>query len=217
MNFKELFSFLKDLQNNNSKTWMDQNRGRYTRVRDDFINWLDGLNTRLAQIDPEYYNTPGRRAINRINNNLKFHPNKPVYKDHFGAGLDKAPGTGDFYIQIGIRESLLAGGLWRPPNNVLRSIRDAIDYNGEELVEIIRKKSFRETFGELYMDERLKSTPKGYTPSHPYIELLKNKSFAVVCNVTKEQIFKPGFDDFVVEVYTEMLPFRRYLNHAITV
>ena len=114
---------------------MDQNRRRYIRVRDEYINWLDSINRRLARLDPEYYDTPGRRAINRINNNLKFHPEKPVYKDHFGAGLDKAPGSGDFYIQIGLSDSLLAGGLWRPSSTVLRSVRDAIDYNGEELVQ----------------------------------------------------------------------------------
>jgi len=217
MDFKELFNFLKDLEQNNSKSWMDQNRKRYVSIRDSFIEWLDSLNTRLIALDPDYYSTPGRRGINRINNNLKFHPNKPVYKDHFGAGLDKAPGTGDFYIQIGYRESLLAGGLWRPASEVLKSVREAIDYNGEELVRIITNPTFREIFGELYEDKRLSNAPKGFDKNHPHIELLKNKSFAVVCSLSIEQVLDPGFNDYLIEVYMEMLPFRRYLNQAITV
>ena len=114
MNFINLFDFLSELEQNNSKVWMDKNRNRYKEIRTEFIGWLDDLDDTLADIDKHYYRTPGKKGINRINNNLMFHPHKPVYKDHFGAGLDKEPGTGDFYVQIGINESLLAGGIWRP-------------------------------------------------------------------------------------------------------
>ena len=217
MDFKALFSFLETLQKNNNKQWMDQNRKQYRDLRNQFIHWLDKLNSRLSEIDPEYYHTPGKHGINRINNNLMFHPDKPVYKDHFGAGLDKAPGTGDFYVQIGVESSMLAGGLWRPPSKTLASLREAIDYNGEVLKDIINKKSFVKLFGGLYEDERLKSAPKGYTADHPHIELLKNKSFAVAHMLDRKQIMDPAFEEHIIRVYREMLPFRRYLNHAITV
>jgi uncharacterized protein (TIGR02453 family) len=217
MDFKPLFIFLEELEINNSRSWMELNRGRYHTLRDEFILWIDRLNSRLAEVDPDYYHNPGRRSINRINNNLKFHPNKPVYKDHFGAGLDKAPGSADFYIQIGSRESLLAGGLWRPESKVLRSVREAIDYNGEELLSILNKRSFKKTFGNLYPDPKLRSAPKGYPSDHPHIELLKNKTFAVSCRLSRKQILDPRFEDHITAVYLEMLPFRRYLNHALTV
>ena len=128
MDFKRLVNFLIDLQQNNNKSWMDQNRKRYKQVRNDFVAWLDELDNQLADMDDDYFPTSGKKAINRINNNLMFHPHKPVYKDHFAGGLDKAPGAGDFYIEIGIEESLFAGGIWRPEPKKLRSIRDAIDY-----------------------------------------------------------------------------------------
>ncbi len=217
MDFEKLFLFLEDLEQNNSKFWMDQNRKRYLLLRDQFISWLDSLNLSLSEMDPDYYDTPGKKGINRINNNLKFHPDRPVYKDHFGAGLDKAPNTGDFYVQIGSRESMLAGGLWRPAPPVLRSVREAIDYNGEELQAILNKRSFKNTFGSLYKDERLRSAPKGFPRDHPQIELLKNKTFAVVCPLSREQVLAPDFDNYVIEVYMEMLPFRCYLNRALTV
>lgn len=209
--------FLRELDQNNSKEWMDKHRKTYHRQRDSFIHWLDQLNIRLGQIDPDYYSTSGKTAINRINNNLMFHPNKPVYKDHFGAGLDKAPNTGDFYIQIGIRQSLLAGGLWKPEPKKLRSVREAIDYNGEAFMEILNKPSFKKLFGSLYEDEKLLTSPKGYTKDHPYIDLLRNKTFAVEHQLTEDMITDPHFEDYIVEVYREMLPFRRYLNKAITV
>ncbi|MGB5819599.1 MAG: DUF2461 domain-containing protein [Saonia sp.] len=217
MNFKNLIHFLQELHQNNSKEWMDNNRKWYKEVRNGYISWLDKMDLTLARIDDEYYPTPGRKGINRINNNLMFHPHKPIYKDHFGAGLDKRPGTGDFYVEIGMEESMLAGGLWRPDPKTLRSIRDAIDYDGEELKKIIQKKSFRQTFGELVEDEKLKTAPKGFSNEHPHIDLLRNKTYAVMHRLPNKEVLQDDFEEKLVDIYLEMLPFRRYLNKAITI
>ena len=196
---------------------MDDNRAWYQSIRRDFIGWLDMLDLRMAESDPDYYGTPGKKGINRINNNLMFHPNKPVYKDHFGAGLDKAPQSADFYIEIGMKHCMLAGGFWRPDPKTLRNIRDGIDYNGEVLVDILSKPAFRKTFGELYEDERLHKAPKGFANDHPHLELLKNKTFAVVYEFDRATVLRPNFTDLIEKVYFEMLPFRRYLNEAAMV
>ncbi len=217
MNFKNLVHFLQELQKNNTKEWMDANRKWYKEVRDDYIHWLDAINSKLASIDDEYYDTPGRKGINRINNNLMFHPNKPIYKDHFGAGFDKRPNTGDFYVEIGIERSMFAGGLWRPDPKRLRSNREAIDYDGEELKKILNKKSIKERIGGLYEEEKLKSDPKGLSNDHSHIELLRNKTFAVATEFSTALVHKDDFEDFLVDTYKEMLPFRRYLNKAVTV
>lgn len=217
MNFQNQINFLKQLQKNNTKEWMDANRKWYKEVRDDYIDWLDDINAKLAAIDDEYYDTPGKKGINRINNNLMFHPNKPIYKDHFGAGLDKRPNTGDFYVEVGIERSMFAGGLWRPDPKRLRSIRDAIDYNGEELQKILNKKSFKNTFGGLYQDVKLSKSPKGFANDHTHIELLRNKTFAVAMEFSTNEVLKRNFDKKLISVYEEMLPFRRYLNQAVTV
>ncbi|MFX0556641.1 DUF2461 domain-containing protein [Maribacter sp. CXY002] len=217
MDFKKLINFLKALHQNNTKEWMDAHRKEYHTARDEFILWLDGLNSKLLAIDDDYFDTPGRKGINRINNNLMFHPNKPIYKDHFGAGLDKRPNTGDFYIEIGIQSSMFAGGLWRPESQNLKSIRDAIDYDGEHLKNILNKKSFKQTFGPLVEDVKLSRPPKGFTNDHPHIDLLKHKTFAVMTPFNTTELFEGDFDKKVLRVYKEMLPFRRYLNKAISV
>lgn len=217
MNFKNQITFLKELQKNNHKDWMDENRKWYKDVRDEFIDWLDGMNNRLSVLDSEYYDTPGKKGINRINNNLMFHPNKPVYKDHFGAGFDKKPKTADFYFELGIDRCIFAGGLWRPEPKVLRSVRDAIDYDGDELQKILNKKSFKSLFGGLYDDVKLTNSPKGFAADHKHIELLKHKTFAVELTFTTTETFHDQFDERLIDVYMEMLPFRRYLNKAITV
>lgn len=217
MSFKKLYAFLEDLNKNNNKEWMEEHRKEYHEVRDFYINWLNQLDIRLAKIDPGYSPTTGKQAINRINNNLLFHPQKPVYKDHFGAGLDKEKGKGDFYLHIGINENLVAGGFYKPKKEVLDSIRAAIDYNGEELKKVLQKSSFRKTFGGLMEEEKLKTAPKGYAKDHEHIALLRNKTFAVMHSFSKTEVLNPGFQDELVEIYKEMLPFRNYLNHAVSV
>lgn len=196
---------------------MDANRKWYHQVRDDFIAWLNVVNTKLAAIDDAYYDTPGKKGINRINNNLMFHPNKPIYKDHFGAGLDKRPNTGDFYVEIGVERSMFAGGLWRPEPKRLKSIREAIDYDGEELKKILNKPTFKKVFGALYEDEKLTNAPKGFSNDHPHIDLLRNKTFAVATDFPSARVLQKDFNNYLVAVYQEMLPFRRYLNRAVTV
>ncbi|AVR47431.1 TIGR02453 family protein [Christiangramia fulva] len=217
MSFQKLFGFLERLNRNNSKEWMDEHRGEYYEIRDFYISWLNELDIKLAKIDPDYSPTTGKQAINRINNNLLFHPDKPVYKDHFGAGLDKEKGKGDFYIHIGINERFVAGGFYKPPKEKLDSIRAAIDYNGEDFRKILNKASFKIVFGEMMEVDPLKTSPKGYPADHPYIDLLRKRTFAVMHSFSREEVTADDFQQKIITIYKEMLPFRKYLNHAITV
>lgn len=217
-NFNDLYAFLNELSANNTKAWMDEHRAHYTNVRNFYINWLDNMNDKLAKIDSNYTHTLGKKSINRINNNLLFHPDKPVYKDHFGAGLDQVTKMGDFYIQLGLSESFIAGGYYHPKPSVLKSIREGIDYNGNELKKILKTPSFKKMFGGLIdTKDALKTAPKGYDLNHKHIDLLRLKTFAVQYNLTKAQVLGDDFDALVIKIYKEMLPFRRYMNKLVTV
>lgn len=110
MGFEHLYDFLERLQVNKNKEWMEVNRKEYQTVRLWFIDWLTEMQERLVEIDPDYTDTDVKRSINRINNNLMFQPNKPIYKDHFGAGLDLSyhEKQNDFYLQVGVEQSFIA-------------------------------------------------------------------------------------------------------------
>ncbi len=217
MNTNKIFSFLSNLQENNSKAWMDANRKEYQATRDEFIGFVDKVNTKMVATYPAYFDTPGKKSIERINNNLMFHPERPTYKDHFGAVLDKITKGTDFYFMIGVNECMLGAGMWHPESKTLKSVRAGIDYNGAVLKEIIREKDFVETFGELYQGSRLKTSPMGYDKNHPHIDLLRLKSFAVMKNLTREEVESPDFADRLVEMYGIVQPFLNYLREAATV
>ncbi|MEQ8705905.1 MAG: DUF2461 domain-containing protein [Phaeodactylibacter sp.] len=217
MNFRKLYDFLRDLQQNNDKSWMDANRDYYHALRDEFIDYLDALNARIAKVDPNFLPKPGREAINRINNNLLFHPNAPTYKDHFAAGLDANQNTAALYFHIGLDANIAAGGFYKPGSDFLKRIRAAIDYDGEELRAIINSKPFQKTFGGLMEVEMLKTSPKGYTQDHRHIDLLRHKSFVVSHTFTQAEVQRADFTERVVEVFETMAPFRAYLNRAVSV
>ncbi|WP_188462952.1 TIGR02453 family protein [Marivirga lumbricoides] len=217
MNFRKLFDFLRDLnsEGNNNKAWMDEHRKQYETIRDEYKEFLSDLNLSLAKIHPDYHDTPGKKAINRINNNLVFHPNKPTYKDHFGAGMDQAKNYADFYIHLGINECFLAGGFYHSPNDILKKIRAAIDYNGNEFKKIISAKEFNDYYGELMSDDALTNAPKGYSIDHPHIELLKLRSFVVMHPLTQKEVISDDFKEELIKAYRILLPFRNYLNQAV--
>lgn len=217
MNFQRVFDFLERLNANNHKDWMDKNRSEYHKIKQDLYEWLLEIDKDLVNLDPDYYPVESKKAINRINNNLLFHPDKPVYKDHFGMGLDQKPGKSDFYIHIGIEECFLAGGFYKPKKSALNSIRDAIDYDGEKLKEILEDPVFKKNFNELMDEDRLTNPPKGFGKAHPHIDLLKNKSFAAHKPLDRKIVLSSNFKDEILNTYEVLLPFRNYLNHAVSV
>jgi len=218
MNFRRLFDFLRDLnhEDHNQKAWMDEHRNEYEAVRDEYIQFLGDMSQELAANYPEYHETTGKQAINRINNNKVFHPNKPTYKDHFGAGLDKSENYADFYIHLGINECFVAGGFYHASSENLKKIRAAIDYNGDELREILDKKEFKQYYGELIEEDALKTSPKGYSQDHKHIDLLRMKSFAVMHPLTQNDVISSDFKQELLEAYKVLLPFRNYLNQAVS-
>src|ERR1035437_6399475 len=61
--------------------------------------------------------------------------------------------------------------------------------------------------------EKLKTAPKGYPANHPYIELLKFKSYLVVNEVPDKMVISNDFIDHVVNVFKAMKPLNDYLNN----
>ncbi len=95
---KSAFKFMSDLWNNNSKEWFDENRERYAQeVREPIKNLALDLSGPLSMILPEQTEKP---KISRINNDLRFAKNKPLYKEHV-------------WVKFGIKPAELFGAIDR--------------------------------------------------------------------------------------------------------
>lgn len=214
MKREEVFVFLEALVTHNSKEWMDANRTWYHEVKDMLAETFDPILLELKKRDPRIVQPNARRAFNRINNNLMFHPERPVYKDHFGLGFGFGKGLADFYIQLGAYENLIAAGLWHPSSDKLKSLRSEIDYEGDRLFDMLNAPNIRKY--QLFEEDKLKNAPKGYTSDHPHIELLKMKSMALWTNFNRKDFVSGAFDEMVIGAYQDLIPVLDFINVAIS-
>ncbi|GLR17552.1 DUF2461 domain-containing protein [Portibacter lacus] len=215
MSNKKIYDFLRDLTANNSKEWMDENRKRYHEAKDIWLEQIAQILKRLEKYDERMASIKPKDTIMRINNNRRFQPNLPVYKDNFGfspVGMSEP----SFYIHISPSGSFIGGGLYRPDKETLKKIREAIDYDGEKLLEITQQSSFTSYYGGIGEDqEMLKTSPRGYSEDNKNIELLRRKSFTAIRNITPKEVASKDFLDLVEEGYKELIPFNAYLKQAV--
>jgi uncharacterized protein (TIGR02453 family) len=215
---KEILTFLRALRKNNNKEWFDAHRKKYEEVRGQFIDTLQQLILEVAKFEPGIGNLRPKDCMFRINRDIRFSNDKRPYKDNFGAvisrGGKKSPfGVYYFHIQPG-NESIVAGGIYMPQPDVLKKIRQEIDYNPKPLLTYMKSRAFRQYFGEL-SEDKLKRTPQGYSEDHPNAELLKYKSYIVVRGYTDREVQDKNFLKEVVKSFRAMKPLNDYLNTAL--
>ena len=81
---------------------------------------------------------------------------------------------------------------------------------------MLNKRSFQEKFGTLADEDALKRVPRGYPKTHPHDELLKLKSFVVAYHLKREECYQKDFLNKTINLYREMIPFRVYLDQALS-
>ena len=214
-----IWDFLVDLQNNNSKEWMDEHRDRYLTAMQYWIEEVAGVLDRLSMHDSYFEHFKPKQIMQRINNNRMFHPEKPIYKGHFTASpAGKTDMITKIFISFGPDFLMIGGGLYRPDRQALKSIREAIDYDADELLSIIHDKQLVSVTGGLADDStKLKTSPQGYPNDHPHVELLRYKSFTAQYSPQKKDIIDSDLPAEVERVYLAIRPLVSWLEKAISV
>ncbi len=206
---KNTLVFLSDLTKNNNREWFNENKKRYETARKNYISFLDELLQEMAAFEPIAKNQIGKDLVFRIYRDVRFSNDKRPYKDHFGAYISEGgrksilPG---YYLHLaGNNNSFLAGGLWMPPAEYLKAVRQEIDYNLDELISITETPDFKKQFGDLRGD-KLKTTPKGYDKENPAIEYLRMKSWNAVMPLSDKVVLSNDFLDVVLDGFKNLKP-----------
>ena len=219
MKLTAVLSFLNQLRANNNKAWMDAHRDEYQAARQSVIDLTAYLLNGLAPEDEGLAGLDPKKCIFRINRDVRFSKDKSPYKLNFGTAMAEGgrhSGNPVYYLQIQpLGESFIAGGLYQAPTDVLARVRQEIDYNAAELKPITDDDTFRRYFGAIQGDS-LKRAPKGYSPDHPNIELIKLKDYLVMHKLTDEQVTDEQFPEQALSIFRAMVPFVRYLSVAIS-
>ncbi|NJO92626.1 MAG: DUF2461 domain-containing protein [Chloroflexia bacterium] len=119
------------------------------------------------------------------------------------------------HISIGGENSFIGCGYHNPDKETLKNIRDAIDYDGKSLQDILENKPFKDFFGGLSnFTEPLKTSPKGYDRDHLFVAYLRYKNYTVSRNLTHKEFIDDSFLVVVGKAYELSTPFRDYLKKA---
>lgn len=212
---KSTLTFLSDLTQNNTREWFQQNKPRYDAARQNYLQFLDELLPEMAPFEPAAHGQTGKDLVFRIYRDVRFSNDKRPYKDHFGAYIAEGgrksilPG---YYLHLAANnKSFVAGGLWMPPANYLKAVRQELDYNLDEFEGILQAPAFRDRFGTI-SGEQLKTTPKGYDKENPAIEYLRYKSWNAVMPLPDKVVLGKDFTHVVLEAFRAVKPFNDFLT-----
>ncbi len=218
MDFKIIFSFLKNVAKNNNREWFAENKQQYLVAKNAFETIVQKFLHEMEAIEPGLMDMQAKDCIYRIFRDIRFSKDKIPYKTNFGAVLGEGGRKTEkafYYLQIEPGgKSFVAGGLWMPDADKLKKIRQEIDYNADKFRKVLNKPSFKQLFPTLE-GHPLKRAPKGYAPDDPNIDLLKNKSFVVFYNVSDKKVNDPNFLKECMKAFKEIKPFNEFLNTAI--
>ena len=201
----ETFAFLKELDENNSRPWFQENKKRYeAHVKEAAIRFIVDFEPFLKEISRHFVADPRPvgGSLFRIYRDVRFSRDKRPYKTNTGVqfrhnqGKDvHAPG---FYLHLEPNNVFAAVGIWHPDSRTLGKIRDAITENPSRWKKAVNKKPFRSRFN--LTGDALRRAPRGYDPDHPLIEDLKRKDFIGITALTQKAVGNPAFPQHFAEV-----------------
>jgi uncharacterized protein (TIGR02453 family) len=187
MHTRDLIQFLAELSENNNRAWFVMNKPRYDILRAEFLELVTRLIKEISKFDPAVAACNPKKALFRINRDMRFSRDKSPYKTTFSAAITasglKKPSQGGgpaYYFHVDANGTLLvAGGEYMPPADRLKSIRQHIVADPAAFGKMLKNRKLKETFGDLQDEGKLVRPPKGFDADTPHIEYIKLKSFIV--------------------------------------
>lgn len=221
MNVKNIFHFLQNLSENNHKEWFDQNRKWYDTVKTDYLSLAENLLFEMSKSDQSLKNVDVKKCIFRINKDVRFSKDKSPYKTALGIILTpfgKKMFLGGYYIHLENNQSFVGGGLYMPPNDIVKKVRNEIITYSDEFLRIVKHKDFVGSYGDI--DQRpeimLAKVPKDVDPSSGIADYSRLKSFTVGKHYTNEMIFSKDFIATCVKDLNHLHNFIHFINRGIT-
>jgi uncharacterized protein (TIGR02453 family) len=124
---------------------------------------------------------------------------------------------GGYYLHIEPGNSFIGGGKYQTDPDMLRKIRQEIDYSWDEFQKIIRGKQFVSVFGDLDKSEEfsLSREPRGYEKDNPAIDYIKLKSWIAFTPLTDAELTGKEVVKKIVKACDTLQPLLVFLNRAI--
>jgi uncharacterized protein (TIGR02453 family) len=216
----QTLKFLRQLDRNNNKAWFDAHRDQYEAARIDFSNFIQLVIDDVQKTDTTITGTTARECVFRINRDIRFSKDKTPYKNNFGASIKrggkKSPFAG-YYFHCEPGKSFVGGGLWFPEADVVKKVRQEIDYNWDEFQSILKNKKFTKHFGDLDKSSELSlsTMPKGYEKDNAAAPYLKLKCFVAEMQIGDDDLMQSSLHKKTVQAMEALQPLLNFLNRSI--
>jgi len=215
---KNAVGFLADLANNNNRDWFQAHKGRYQEALEEFRSFTEALLKGLVSFDPSLGNLQARDSIFRIYKDVRFSKDKSPYKTHFGCWMTKSgrkSSDAGYYFQLQPGQSFMGAGVYMPPSDRLKLIRQEILYQPQSWLDLIHAPGM-EAYERGGQEDRLKKGPAGFPPDFPHMEEIKYKHYIYSRSYTNTEVLSETFVKRLVKDFQGLHPLVEYLNQAMS-
>ncbi len=216
---KKVLGFIIELTENNNRDWFNVNKNRYKEALEIFRGFAGEMLEGISKFDPSLGNLEAKDTIFRIYKDVRFSKDKLPYKTHFGCWMTKGGRKSidaGYYFHLEPGKSFLAAGVWMPPSEQLKLIRQEILYNPDPFLKLINTPVIGKGYERGGKEDMLKKGPAGFPKDFIHMDELKYKHYIWSRSYTDTEIQKAGFSSSVVEDYKGLFPVVDYLNHAMS-
>lgn len=218
----DLFQFFRELRENNTREWFEDNKGRYeSHVKEPLLDLIADFAPLVSQLSPHYLAIPKASggSLFRIYRDVRFSTDKRPYKTaagiQFRHRLGKDAHAPGYYLHIEPGNVFYAMGMWHPAGPDLRAIRNRIVDAPDEWENVKEDPDFGSTYS--WEGESLKRAPKGFDPEHPDIEDIRRKDFIGVSSLPEADASRPDLLPFLASEWGKGASLMRFLGRAVNV
>jgi uncharacterized protein (TIGR02453 family) len=219
---KDFNNFFKGLAANNNKVWFHENKKTYEKeVKNAFAKFLADLIVAIQEkYDPDLF-LEVKNAVFRINRDIRFSKDKTPYKLQVSAVISRGgrknmqlPGM---YLQFGVGEIWIGGGMYSPDKENLRHIRKHIEETPGELQKILEEKKFKNYYKKILGDQN-KRIPQEFKSAHEHEPLIANKQFYFMASYDNENILlREDLLEWVLGHYEAGMAINSYMMDAVAI
>jgi uncharacterized protein (TIGR02453 family) len=195
------FAFLRELRDNNNPAWFKPRKAAYeTDVLTPFRDLIIALKAAFGRAGVPLTGDPSR-AIFRIYRDVRFSPDKRLYKTHAGAVLTRSGGRRDpglLYLHLASGESMVAAGFWHPEQDLLARLRRTVLDDPDGFLAVAGR---LEAAGcPMSSDARLSRPPRGFEAARgtPVADYVSWKSFTIHAALSDAEMQSPILVDRIV-------------------
>jgi uncharacterized protein (TIGR02453 family) len=203
------FEFLAELRDHNDPAWFKPRKTIYeAEVLAPFRALIAAVGTALGEAGLPLVGDP-KAGVFRIYRDVRFSPDKRLYKTHAGGVLTRSGDKRDpgvLYLHFAPGESMTAAGFWHPEPALLGRLRRAIVDDPEGFLAIAGQLAAAGC--PVSSDQRLSRPPRGFEAAKgtSVAEYVGWKSFTAHAPLSDAEMQSPALVDRVVAFARTALP-----------